>query len=429
MSRRRGRGTMRGRSIPRRRTWPISCIARRPVRARRAPRGQAADQGHPARRREHLHRGPVPGHRERGAGGERRGQAGRRRLHDDDGDDDARRARRAALLAGRPAAPEVPPARGCRPGAALPAVHARTAIRTSSHASTWGSRGRPPSWSTTRGRAGGRRQGPTTGSTEPSSPRSSRSAASWRRPASRPRSWRSCCSAGSAPRPSTTGAGHRADAGVGASSSTRAVRRSTVNADEDTLVWDERPGVRAVAVVRARPPVRPARPRRRAAVHGPRPRAAQPVRQRPGPRRGPDAGRRQAPGGDARRCRSTSPAASSPRWTPSGIGDGDAPADLFDRTFNGRVAEIEASRRPRVGVRRAGPPPPPGAHLRRRPPRAAQRGVPPPDRPCAGPVRGRPRRDRAPVPQAVPHPAGDRARSTGRDRPGRALAAAPRQHG
>ena len=159
-------------------------------------------------------------------------------------------------------------------------------------------------------------------------------------------------------------------------------------------------GVGAVAVVRPRPPVRPARPRRRAAVHRPRPRAAQPVRQRPGPRRGPDAWRSSS----TWRRRSTLPvdvacSLVAPMET-LGLGDGDAPADLFDRTFNGRFAEIEravvrGSEFVAPAHRR-----PPGAHLRRRPPRAPQHGVPPPPRPRAGPVRGRPRRGRAPVPAA-----------------------------
>ena len=69
------------------------------------------------------------------------------------------------------------------------------------------------------------------------------------------------------------------------SSLTRAVRRSAVSARRGHARLGRGPGVRAVAVVRPRQPVRPARPRRRAALHRPRPRAAQPVRQRPGPRR------------------------------------------------------------------------------------------------------------------------------------------------
>ena len=112
-----------------------------------------------------------------------------------------------------------------------------------------------------------------------------------------------------------------------------------------------------MAVVRPRPPVRPARPRRRAALHRPRPRAAQPVRQRPGPsaRSGRVAvvkhlaASLELPGGRRLQPR-------RPDGARSGIGDGDAPADLFDRTFNGRFAEIERAVVRGSGVRRAGPP-------------------------------------------------------------------------
>ena len=167
----------------------------RPVRARRAPRGQAADQGHPARRRQHLHRGPVPGRRERGAGGERRGQTGGRRLHDDDGDDGARVARRDALLTGRPAPAEVPPARRCRPGAALPAVHARTRSgrrRSRVPGAVAGDRRAGHDG----GRGGGRRQGPLPARRgRVLHAQAGRALPGGDRPLG-PASWRSCSSAG-----------------------------------------------------------------------------------------------------------------------------------------------------------------------------------------------------------------------------------------
>ena len=97
-----------------------------------------------------------------------------------------------------------------------------------------------------------------------------------------------------------------------------------------------RRGVRAVAVVRPGQPVRPARPRRRAAVHRARPRAADPVRQRPEPRRTRTLAVVQYLASIAGRCRVDVACSLVAPMDTLGIGDGDAPADLFDRTFNGR---------------------------------------------------------------------------------------------
>ena len=111
-----------------------------------------------------------------------------------------------------------------------------------------------------------------------------------------------------------------------------------------------------------------------------------------------------------------------------GLGDGDAPADLFDRTFNGRVAEIERAvvrgsgfvapshRGHRVLTARGDLLAPRNTEFRRRLVRAL--GLSEAD---LGEVVRRFR-------SQLPHPAGGEPVRR-RDRPGRALAAPPREHG
>ena len=250
---------------------------------------------------------------------------------------------RHALLARRRAPPHVPAARRCRAGRLYRrfATDADAGRRRSGVSGPVPGDPRPGHDAR---RRRGRRQGLTTGSTGPTSPRCKPvDAVPGGDRADRPRELAAAAlRPARAPRPSTDVPGTlRAERWRPPSSSTRAAaghgerRRGRAR-------LGRRAGVRAVALVRAGQPVRPARPRRRATVHRPRPRAAEPVRQRPGPRGDPDLAvvRYLA---SALELPWTSSAASSRPWTPSGIGDGDAPADLFDRTFNGRCADIETT--------------------------------------------------------------------------------------